>query len=139
MTTTPKADIVKQLEGSKARSNPRADGMPKKPKGMSKFASKLWDTVVPSLCRMNVVAEIDAPKLSAMCELYHDAITARHNYRQQQPGTIQAQRLWNVAISAQTAFDRQCKEFGLTPMGRAVLSVQPTTQNADDEMFFGEG
>jgi len=55
---------------------PKFDGQPVKPKGMSLEAQRHWDEVVPSLEEKGVAKGIDASALRAMCEAWAEYQTA---------------------------------------------------------------
>lgn len=110
--------------GDRWRSEPVATGEPRKPRGLPREGSKLWDKVVPELTSMGVTAKIDETCLDAMCRWY-----AR--YREMADTPEPDYRTLVLATMAWKQFLQLAKRFGLTPADRAALKTDRT--NADDD------
>lgn len=74
----PTADLkrnktYKESKHGSRRREPKFDGAPKKPRGLSKAAAKHWDDLVPMLTAKGVTKSVDAPVLELLC-LWWDRI-----------------------------------------------------------------
>jgi phage terminase small subunit len=116
--------------GDRWKSEPVATGKPKKPRGLPREGSKLWDKVVPELTSIGVVARIDSTCLAEMCRWY-----AR--YREMVDKPELDYRMLVLATMAWKQFSQLAKRFGLTPADRATLKTGGTAADDDPTLMNG--
>ena len=100
-------------------------GKPKKPRGLDKVASRLWDGIVPKLSAAGIVSEVDGVCLGDMCRWY-----ARYTESAKDWGDAQSSRL---ARAAWQEFASLASKFGMNPSDRARLRVAP--KDTDDPLL----
>ncbi len=113
--------------GSRTK-QPRFDGEPERPAGLSADAKRHWDEVVPALIAKGVAKAIDAPALAAMCEQWSEYCSAKQLRAHDLLEKRQRQMLINAALKA---WRDLAARFGMTPVDRAKLEVEPNGQEAN--------
>lgn len=134
--STAKSAAQMRLEGhpNKAaiRENPLADGLPRKPRGLGKHASALWDKVVPELSRLGVATSVDETMLEGLCfwwDVWKRSTEALNNV--DDFGSTNGARAMNAVSRSWTEFSRVARQFGLTACSRNGITVAP---QGDDEL-----
>ena len=103
------------------RREPKPEGKPVKPKGMSKDAQQLWDHLVPGLADKGIATDWDTCALQAMCEAWAEYRAA---LRVRATGLDEKSRRQRMVNSARRAWIELASKFGLTPSDRARLEVE---------------
>ena len=104
---------------------PQFDGVPKKPRGLGKIASKFWDAVVPDLHRRGVAKAIDASSLELLCVWWE---------RVQELKAIEDKdyRIDCRLSMASKQYHQLAAKFGMTPADRTRIAVELTDGAADN-------
>lgn len=113
--------LRKDRHGSRTK-QPKFDGEPERPAGLSADARKHWETIVPALIAQGVAKSIDAPALAAMCEQWGEYCAAKRLKVYDLKEKRQRQMLINAALRA---WRDLAARFGMTPTDRAKIEVQP--------------
>jgi P27 family predicted phage terminase small subunit len=109
---------------------PKFVGLPERPTDLSPEARKHWDQVVPKLIDAQVATAIDAAALVQMCESWAEVVASR---KVKVPaydldGRRKRQMMINGALKA---WRDLASRFGLTPVDRAKLEVDPGEEEND--------
>ena len=112
------------------------DGKPKKANWLAFEAKRFWKWQVEPLIEKGVATEADSATLQAMAQLW-----ARWRWADQQCSeclhdVYDFARWTRVSTSLIQRFDNLASRFGMTPVDRARLRVQPTEQPDDNEERF---
>lgn len=156
-----KPTAVKELQGNAGHrklnaDEPRPDlGVPEKPKGMPRAASREWDRIVPALLKLGVLTIVDGKALAAYCDAYAYWEQARkdmdsHGLVVEEPilnkegDEIGTKLKANPAVSIYATMGKLMKsflvEFGLTPASRSKLKIEkPKPVDPMDEFMKGNG
>lgn len=117
---------------------------PTKPAGMTPAASEHWDLVITELTRLELVKDIDAGSLAALCETYAVWSAAR-DARDRDGLTIvqpNGRTVTNPAVvverQASAEYRAWCREFGLTPSAESGLRVKGAP-DGESNPFAGTG
>lgn len=109
-------------------------GEPPKPDFLTEGAARIWDDLVPGLCRSGLARSIDGPVLARYCCLFEDWLAARAALRKgstypvkdghgnvvsvrEFPQAGQARRLNSQLLTME-------REFGLTPASRTRIHAE---------------
>jgi phage terminase small subunit len=111
------------------KNQPKFDGIPEPPAGLSAEARSHWDEVVPKLVENRVAKSIDAPALTAMCEQWAEFCIARRLKAYDIQERRQRQMLVNGALKA---WRDLAARFGMTPSDRAKLEVAPDGEEENE-------
>ncbi len=111
------------------KKQPRFEGSPEPPTGLSAEAKKHWQQVVPSLIESGVAKAIDASALAAMCECWAECCGARRLKTNDILERRQRQMLINGALKA---WRDLAARFGMTPSDRAKLEVAPDGEEENE-------
>lgn len=115
------------------------------PEDLSDDAKSVWQVVVPELVRCGIVTTLDTLSLIHLCEAGGDFIAARREIREEGRYQVSPKgvRMLHPAVMAMSEADRRmrnwAKEFGLTPLSRAVMArmlqyvTDPETINKEDD------
>jgi len=130
----PKPTALKVLLGTarKDRLNPLEPKVPEgeveKPDTLSVEACRVWDSVAPVLLYMGTLTPADQQTFVAYCEL-QAAFTYQAQLRDLRPGDFNPRLLGDLANKLRPFFDY----FGMTPSGRARLSVPRKKQDEEPQ------
>lgn len=103
----------------------RGEGVPLKPRGLPRLASRVWDELEPHIVQWGA-CEGDSVMFAEMCRLYASYRTAHGK------GNV------NTAMKYWNAFKQIAASFGLTPADRAKLEVKGAGSDDDREgKFYG--
>lgn len=137
---------IKKLQGNaghrklSADTEPQPDpGIPEKPKGMPKAASREWDRIVPHLLMLRVLTVVDGKALAAYCDAYAYCEMARkdmakHGLLVEEPILDKMGEEVGVKLKENPAVNTYAKmsglmnkfltQFGLTPASRSKLKIE---------------
>lgn len=154
-----KPTAIKALQGNAGHRKPNHDepkpdlGVPEKPKGMPRAASREWDRIVPALLKLGVLSIVDGKALAAYCDAYAYWEKARkemddHGLVVEEPilnkegDEIGSKYKANPAVSIYATMGKLMKsflvEFGLTPASRSKLKIEkPKPVDPMDEFMKG--
>lgn len=94
---------------------------PKKPRGLSREASRTWDELMTALGKRASGEDAAQLEQAAIWLAKFRLIVAKLDTTE--PGTVNFSRLISAASVASKNFDRVARKFGLTPLDRGALSV----------------
>ena len=101
------------------RKGPAVEGVPAKPRGLSKAAASLWDLIVPEMIETGIVKSLDTASLTALCEMwgfYRQSVEVA----KEDPISKDAR----IAVTSYfAAFERMASRFGMTPDARERLTI----------------
>lgn len=139
----PKPTVLRVLEGNPSRrplpvGEPQpALGMPRMPEWLPAEAKREWRVLAPKLRRLKLLTEVDGTAFGAYClviaqlraaqailDVKGFTVTTPSGYKQQRPEVAIVNR--SLALLA-----RYSAEFGLTPAGRARITI-PDEGEEDD-------
>lgn len=115
----------------------------KPPKGLSSGAKKAWNVTVPALIQMRAISLSDFVELENLFRVYDELLKARkaiedfdklpkdENYDNY---LSKRSRLNKWYMNTQTAFDRLCGRFGMTPSDRTSLPKGEDEDTAKDPL-----
>ena len=116
---------------------PQPDGLPKKPRGLPKNASKFWDSTVPRLVELGLATDLDSCMLTQLARWYDVYQSCMDAYEKE--------GLRHQMVSAGTAwkqFDALAAKFGLTPVDpaklRGTVDITPPRRVAYRDRSTGE-
>lgn len=114
--------------------------MPKKPTGMSAFASDVWDRVGPELVRIGKLTVVDGEAFASYCELAWEnvrlqrLVNALRSMTQKAPsGYDQIHPLVAQRNKVLESLDRFHRKFGITPGARGDEGIPETTGEKRDQ------
>ena len=114
--------------------------MPKKPTGMSEFASDVWERVGPELVRIGKLTVVDGEAFASYCELAWEGVrlqrlvNALRSMTQKAPsGYDQIHPLVAQRNKVIESLDRFHRKFGITPGARGDEGIPETTGTERDE------
>ena len=162
MSRRPKPPALKILEGNrghqaKSKLDPSkeftlAPGLPEKPKGMSRAASREWDWIAPALVALGVLTPIDGKALSEYCKSFGLAETyykiavkepmVRDSTYDKDGNLLLEREKVNPAVQAWKIASANCRafliEFGLTPASRTRLKIETPKPKAAEDDFLAQ-
>jgi phage terminase small subunit len=100
---------------------PKAAGVPIKPKGMDRIASAFWNRLLPRLLASKIVKEIDTEAVVSACELW--ALYCKAKRRAMKFPCDKDIR--SAVVAYWNAFDKAAARLGMNPVDRAKISVTP--------------
>jgi P27 family predicted phage terminase small subunit len=140
----PKPTAVKIAEGNPGkrplnRNEPQFGGFPKCPAHLDAEARKEWKRISNELAAVGLVSAVDRAALSAYCQCWSRWCSAEKEI-QQTGAVIKSPKsgypVQNPFVGiANTALDQMRKfliEFGLTPASRSRISLDLSTNTAED-------
>lgn len=132
--TQQKSQALKLFEGhvdkAQLRPNPTPTNAPKKPRQLSKEASKLWDKLIPQLEALALATAIDETMLVGLVNWW-----ARYNQAESNLAgvtdlsTTQGARALNAVKVCWSEYRRLAELFGITPVARSSIHVEPPKQD----------
>lgn len=102
------------------RQEPQPEGLPRKPRGLDRVASKHWDVIVPQLVKLGLATLLDESTLAAMCRWY----STWHAVDKQLQEEVNNQAVMAANTAWKAYYSIACK-FGLDPQSRANLNGKP--------------
>lgn len=148
----PKATKIHELNGNPSKINlsereRKSIKLPveniKAPKYLDKVAKKEWKRVVPILIEIGVLSKVDSAALEAYCTAYSIMVNAATSLAEPEHSTLvyttsndAQQQLPQVGIfnTAAKQVKMFCSEFGLTPVARMRMTLNPKNGDGDDDM-----
>lgn len=100
-----------------------AEGVPQMPEGLTGDARALWELVVPTMVRHKLVGEIDAAKLTIMCEFWAEYRRSMDHVKKHSPNHPGYYNMLKTAGMANINFTGAAASFGMSPVDRARLGV----------------
>ena len=117
--------------------SPTAGGKLAKPAELGRYGSKLWDQVLPHAESVGG-GECDSESLAGMCRWYNDYRRIQAALVKVSPTNDKYRGLLYSMATAWRAFVDMAGRFGLTPVDRAKLRVDPKEEKDEtEERFFG--
>ena len=107
---------------------PRPEGSPQKPKRLKGEAAEFWDRTVPDLASVGIAKRVDSEQLARMSEWHASYVEALES-------DCDPYRRIVMKACCQKQFNAIASKFGLTPVDRAQLSVEPIRKDDPFEQF----
>lgn len=98
-------------------------GLPPCPDWMPEDGRRQWQTIVPELERLGVLASVDVAVVETFCALYADVVETARAGKPVKTNVVSAMRMYAM-------------ELGLTPASRSKVSAPGAQHEAAEEEFF---
>ena len=121
-----------------------AKGEPVQPKGLSKQAKQIWDTLGPQLLELGLLSEVDASTFATFCQSYGDwlELTEHLNKLGPQNWFFESESGYRQIIPEVAARDKSFQamqklsgRFGLDPSSRSGIPTNPIAASDPVEDF----
>jgi phage terminase small subunit len=117
--------------------SPGAGGEIKRPNGLGRYGNKLWKSTIDYVVAIGG-GECDTESLASMCKWYNEYRRIAFSVEKMSPMDDNYRTLLYAMATAFRQFSDMAGRFGLTPVDRAKLKVEPTERKDEkEEKYFG--